>query len=57
MAKLKEKKPSKKPSKKYDMVREKREHCPKCGPGIYLALHKNPDRKTCGKCGYTEFTS
>ena len=28
-------------------------HCPKCGPGIFLAEHKN--RYSCGKCGYTEF--
>jgi small subunit ribosomal protein S27Ae len=26
--------------------------CPKCGPGIRLADHK--DRKACGKCGYYE---
>jgi small subunit ribosomal protein S27Ae len=27
--------------------------CPKCGPGIHLGTHA--DRKSCGKCGYTEF--
>lgn len=27
--------------------------CPKCGPGVFLATHKN--RVSCGKCGYTEF--
>jgi len=27
--------------------------CPKCGPGVFMARHK--DRLTCGKCGYTEF--
>ncbi|MCL2317972.1 MAG: 30S ribosomal protein S27ae [Methanomassiliicoccaceae archaeon] len=27
--------------------------CPKCGPGIFMAAHK--DRVSCGKCGYTEF--
>ena len=27
--------------------------CPKCGPGVFLADHK--DRTSCGKCGYTEF--
>lgn len=32
-----------------------RRHCPKCGPGIFLAEHK--DRFSCGKCGYTEFKS
>ena len=26
--------------------------CPKCGPGIHLADHKN--RSACGKCGYFE---
>jgi len=29
--------------------------CPRCGPGIFLAVHK--DRLTCGKCKYTEFTA
>jgi len=29
----------------------KAEFCPTCGPGIFLAVHK--DRKTCGRCGYT----
>ncbi|MEW5760218.1 MAG: 30S ribosomal protein S27ae [Candidatus Thermoplasmatota archaeon] len=29
------------------------EWCPKCGAGVFLAQHK--DRKSCGKCGYTEF--
>jgi ubiquitin-small subunit ribosomal protein S27Ae len=27
-------------------------NCPKCGPGIFLAEHK--DRRSCGKCGYME---
>ena len=26
--------------------------CPRCGPGTFLASHKN--RVTCGKCGYSE---
>lgn len=30
-----------------------RRHCPKCGPAVFLAEHKN--RYSCGKCGYTEF--
>lgn len=30
-----------------------RKYCPRCGPGIILADHK--DRSACGKCGYTEF--
>ena len=32
---------------------ERAPFCPKCGPGVFLAQHK--DRKTCGKCGYTIF--
>ncbi|WOF17077.1 30S ribosomal protein S27ae [Methanoplanus sp. FWC-SCC4] len=31
-----------------------RRHCPRCGPGVFMAEHK--DRVACGKCGYTEFT-
>ena len=27
--------------------------CPKCGPGNFMANHKN--RSSCGRCGYTEF--
>lgn len=27
--------------------------CPKCGPGVFMATHK--DRVSCGHCGYTEF--
>lgn len=30
-----------------------RKSCPKCGPGVFLAEHK--DRTACGRCGYTEF--
>ena len=30
-----------------------RKHCPKCGPGVFMAEHDN--RVSCGKCGYTEF--
>lgn len=28
-------------------------HCPKCGPGVFMGEHGN--RVACGKCGYTEF--
>lgn len=28
--------------------------CPRCGAGIFLAMHK--DRMHCGKCNYTEFS-
>lgn len=38
---------------KGDKLERKRKHCPKCGPGVFLAEHKN--RFSCGKCGYTEF--
>ncbi len=31
----------------------KKKHCPRCGPGIFLALSDH--RKHCGKCHYTEF--
>ncbi len=30
----------------------KSEFCPQCGPGVFLASHS--DRKSCGRCGYTE---
>ncbi len=58
MAKKKQKTP-KKPIKVYtyfkingDKVERLKKHCPKCGPGVFLAQHK--DRLTCGKCGYME---
>lgn len=38
---------------KGDTVTRKQKYCPKCGPGIFMANHKN--RMQCGKCGYTEF--
>jgi len=40
--------------KKGDSVARKNKHCPKCGPGFFLAAHK--DRLVCGKCGYVEYT-
>jgi len=36
-------------------VKRKNKSCPKCGPGTFLAKHKN--RVNCGKCGYTEFNT
>jgi small subunit ribosomal protein S27Ae len=51
---------NKAPSKKYekytvsgDKLERKAKFCVKCGPGFFMAEHK--DRLTCGKCGYTEF--
>lgn len=38
-----------------DKINRVRKHCPKCGPGVFIAEHK--DRLSCGKCGYTEFKS
>jgi len=55
-------KKKKKPKKAVDIkalysteggLRRKTKFCPKCGPGVFLAIHK--DRASCGKCGYTEF--
>ncbi len=36
-----------------ERVARLRKHCPKCGPGVFLAEHG--DRVSCGRCGYTEF--
>ncbi len=36
-----------------DKITREKAFCPKCGPGVFLAKHK--DRVSCGKCGYTEF--
>jgi small subunit ribosomal protein S27Ae len=38
-----------------DKINRVRRHCPKCGPAVFIADHK--DRFSCGKCGYTEFKS
>lgn len=38
---------------KGDKLTRKNKSCPKCGPGVFLAHHKN--RISCGKCHYTEF--
>jgi len=51
-------KPSSKKYKFYTIVGEKitkKKHCPRCGPGVFLADRN--DRIHCGKCGYTEFIS
>lgn len=60
---MSKKKPGKKrPDKVYKAYKiegghlaRQRKSCPKCGAGVFMAQHK--DRMTCGKCGYTEFTS
>ena len=56
----KKKKKPKKPTQTWKLyeasgeaVKRKNPFCPKCGTGVYLAVHK--DRKVCGKCGYVEF--
>lgn len=60
MAKSKEKKPSSKPSQKwtaYENGKKVKKECPKCGKGIFMGSHKNPDRYHCGKCSYVEYIS
>ena len=54
--KEKVKKESKKIHTIYEVSAEsatrKNKSCPKCGPGTFMANHK--DRSSCGKCGYME---
>ncbi|HTT16342.1 MAG TPA: 30S ribosomal protein S27ae [Thermoplasmata archaeon] len=38
-----------------DSIRRTHLACPKCGPGTYLAEHA--DRRSCGRCGYSESKS
>lgn len=45
-------KPKKKRNEPKNRWKPGRRTCPKCGPGVYLAEHK--DRWSCGKCGYYE---
>jgi len=55
----KKKKKNKKPSQKYKKYKiegkkvTRSRSCPKCGPDIFLGIHK--DRVYCGKCHFTEF--
>lgn len=55
----KKKKKNKKASEKWKKFKvtgktiERGKSCPKCGPGMFLGIHK--DRVHCGNCGYTEF--
>jgi len=56
-AKPKNKRPSKRYAK-YKIIGDKIERgktCPKCGPAIFLADHK--DRMYCGRCHYCEIKS
>ena len=46
-------KPTSTKYKHYTDGKKKSKECVKCGPGIFMANHK--DRFSCGKCGYTEF--
>lgn len=54
MGKSKEKPTSSKPSQKWNMIKEGRKECPKCGKGVYLGKYANPNRYHCGKCSYVE---
>jgi len=55
--KTRKKHPNVKKSEKYavkgEEIKRKNKFCPKCGPGIFLAEHKN--RHYCGTCSYTEW--
>ena len=39
----------------YEQTKPKNKSCPKCGPGVFMANHGS--RSSCGKCGFTEFSS
>ncbi|MHB8352706.1 MAG: 30S ribosomal protein S27ae [Thermoplasmata archaeon] len=39
-------------STKGDTLTRTHKSCPKCGPGTFLAEH--PNRRSCGRCGYSE---
>lgn len=47
-------KPTSTKYKFYTSGKKSNKECIKCGPGVFLAAHK--DRSSCGKCGYTEFS-
>lgn len=36
-----------------DKIERSGKFCPKCGPGIFMASHKD-GRRACGKCGFME---
>ncbi|MBU0456995.1 MAG: 30S ribosomal protein S27ae [Nanoarchaeota archaeon] len=37
-----------------EKIERKNRFCPKCGPGMFMAKHK--DRIVCGKCSYVEYS-
>jgi small subunit ribosomal protein S27Ae len=36
-----------------DKVERTKRECSRCGKGVFMSNHKN--RRSCGKCGFTEF--
>jgi len=36
-----------------DKITRLHKNCSRCGKGVFMSEHKN--RRTCGKCGFTEF--
>ena len=40
-------------SLKEGKIERKRDVCPKCGAGVFMAEHK--DRWHCGRCGFTKW--
>lgn len=48
----KKKQSSGKEKAKKTFIYKPHKNCPRCGPGVWLAEHKN--RRSCGKCGYYE---
>jgi small subunit ribosomal protein S27Ae len=38
---------------KGDKTERIKKECSRCGKGVFMSEHKN--RRTCGKCGLTEF--
>jgi len=39
---------------KGEKAEKAKKECSRCGKGVFMSEHK--DRRTCGKCGLTEFT-
>ncbi len=55
--KTRKKHPNIKKSEKYEIkeneLKRKSKFCPKCGPGVFMAEHK--ERYSCGNCSYSEW--